>query len=94
MKSSRREGILFRTKRAFVGVVLGSTGWSRKQGEETTRKDGCWEEPAFWEVQEVYRNEGPGVIYKFSRFPTSTKLFGAKLARGLRLFGTDLHGLL
>lgn len=69
-------GFCFEWKRAFGGVVLGRTGWSMKQGEQTTRKHWCWEEPAFWEVQEVYRNEGHGVICSlFSRFPTLTKLF-------------------
>lgn len=66
--------------------MLGRTGWSVRQGDETTRKDWCLEEPAFW--------EGTGslwshwVIYSlFSRFPTLQNYFGDKVAQGLCFFG-------
>lgn len=96
MRGSRRKGILFRTKKGFRRDGAGRTGRSIKQGEQTTRKHWCWEEPALWEVQEVYRNEGHGVICSlFSRFPTFDKIILVpKLPKGFVFLGIDLHDLL
>lgn len=76
VKSPRGEGLCLEWKRTFGWGAVGEKWVVYKQRDEATTRGWGPEKPAFWEVQEVYRNESQGVIYSlFSRFPNLTRLF-------------------